>query len=430
MGVNAEDIVVCLCRILEFSIKTSHRFVQKHPFVSGSFLLSLLVYVFLPFILSFLAYSSPFLVCICILLRVFWTSEQSNVVKGDEERNNVALHKRSGSVEYGIAVNRNYYSSLRNQTSVRRNVKEKNKELDLQGGKKEGGKVLQAASNEYPIGKTAIEEKESYSFEHGESSSANDSKSKGIQNLDEHYSAFLDSARSHKFDVGGIELEADNTEEEDDDDEEEAHEDGNQAVEWTEDDQRNLMDLGISEIERNRRLESLIAKRRAKKLRRMQVERASIDLDSNIPPSQVAPIFVARNNPIGVPNILDEIERLEMPDSAPSILLPTRNPFDIPYDPLEEKPNLMGDSFDQEFMSAHKDMLYCRHESFSLGPSLPMETKQDRRDTKFVPLFVTEKGALEGPGYSRFKRHSSKTSFSIFRYLLLTILNSTYDQKN
>jgi hypothetical protein len=415
MGVNAEDIVVCLCTILQFSIKSSHRFVQNHPFVSVSLCFSLLVYVFLPFILSFLAYSSPFLVCIGILLRIFWTSEQSHIVKGDERRNNVLLHKKPGSVEYDHVVNRNDRSSLQNQTSVRRNVKEKNKELDLQSGKKEEDMVLQAASNEDPIGKTAIKEKESCSFEHGESSSTNKSASKDIQNLEE-LCALLDSERSEQtrqFDVGIIELETDNMEEADDDDEEEAQEDGNQAVEWTEDDQRNLMDLGISEIERNRRLESLIAKRRAKKLRRMQVERASIDLDS-IPPSQVAPIFVARNNPIDVPNILDEIERLKMPDSAPSILLPTRNPFDIPYDPLEEKPNLMGDSFDQEFMAAHKEMLFCRHESFSLGPSFPWEIKQDRRDTKFSHLFVTEKGALEGPEHSRFQRHPSKTSFSIF----------------
>jgi len=43
--------------------------------------------------------------------------------------------------------------------------------------------VLQAASNEDPIGKTAIKEKESSSFEHGESSSTNKSTTKCIQNL-------------------------------------------------------------------------------------------------------------------------------------------------------------------------------------------------------------------------------------------------------
>ncbi|KAI3440124.1 uncharacterized protein J3R85_003980 [Psidium guajava] len=43
---------------------------------------------------------------------------------------------------------------------------------------------------------------------------------------------------------------------------------------------------------------------------------------------------------VGLPPILG---------STPSILLPRRNPFDIPYDPNEEKPDLKGDSFQQEF---------------------------------------------------------------------------------
>jgi hypothetical protein len=425
MGIDARDIKDCACRILQISIKTSYRFVQKHPFVFGVFLFFFLIYIFLPFIFNFLFYSSPFLVCIAILLRIFWSSEQSHIqsVKGDEKRNNVILQEKSKSVEYDVVVDRNDFFSVQSQTSRRRNVKEKKKELDVQSGNKEEDIVLQTTPSENSISKTAIEEEECYSSEHGESSTANVSAAKDIQNLDENH-ALLDSEsqselessdgaeQTHKFDTGGIELEGDNMEEADDDEEEEAQEDGNNALEWTEDDQKNLTDLGLSELERNKRLESLIAKRRARKLFRMQVEKGLIDLDSN-PPGQIAPIFVAKNNPFDVPNLLDDIEGLKMPGSAPSILLPTGNPFDLPYDPLEEKPNLMGDSFHQEFMAAHqKDMLFCRHESFCLGPSLPLESKQDRHDAGFSPFFVTDKGALEGPGYSRFKRQSSKTSFS------------------
>ncbi|WVY89923.1 hypothetical protein V8G54_035437 [Vigna mungo] len=40
-----------------------------------------------------------------------------------------------------------------------------------------------------------------------------------------------------------------------------------------------------------------------------------------------------------------DFEGIQMPGSAPSAL---RSPFDIPYDPFEEKPNLTGDGFDQE----------------------------------------------------------------------------------
>lgn len=345
------------------------------------------------------------------------------------------LQEKSKSAEDDVVVNRNDGSHLQSHTSRRRNVKEKNKELDIQTGKRE--------ENENSTGKITMEEKEFHSSEHGESSFANILAAKGIQNVDDEHHALLDSEsrsehissdgaeQTRKFDNCGIELEADNMEEAEDDDEEEAQEDGNKALEWTEDDQKNLRDLGLSELERNRRLESLIAKRRARKLFRMQAEKGLIDLDSN-PQGQIAPI-VAKSNPFDVPNILEETGGLQMPSSAPSILLPTGNPFDLPYDPLEEKPNLMGGSFQQEFMSdSQKEMLFCRHESFQLGPSFPSESMQDRNGSKFNPPFVSEKGAqnLEGPGYSRFQMQSGKINFSFFflHFKILVIISS--DDKN
>jgi hypothetical protein len=78
-------------------------------------------------------------------------------------------------------------------------------------------------------------------------------------------------------------------------------------------------------------------------------------------------------------------------------LLPTQNPFDLPYEPFEEKPNLMADSFQQEFMADHlKEMLFCRHESFSLGYSPPLEN--------------TQLDQHEGTGYSRSKMQLGKTT--------------------
>ncbi|KAK9998834.1 hypothetical protein SO802_018437 [Lithocarpus litseifolius] len=415
MGIDARDVKVFVYRILEFSMKTGYRFVQKHPYAFGVFSFFFLLYIFFPLIFIILVYSSPFLVFIAVLLRTYWSSHQSHIssVKGDEKSSNVILQEKSRSAEDDVVVNRNDGSHLQSHTSRRRNVKEKNKELDIQIGKKE--------ENENSTGKITMEEKEFHSSEHGESSFANMLAAKGIQNVDDEHHALLDSEsrsehissdgaeQTRKFDNSGIELEADNMEEAEDDDEEEAQEDGNMALEWTEDDQKNLRDLGLSELERNRRLESLIAKRRARKLFRMQAEKGLIDLDSN-PQGQIAPI-VAKSNPFDVPNILEETEGLQMPSSAPSILLPTGNPFDLPYDPLEEKPNLMGGSFQQEFMSdSQKEMLFCRHESFQLGPSFPSESMQDRNGSKFNPPFVSEKGTLnlEGPGYSRFQMQSKK----------------------
>jgi hypothetical protein len=142
------------------------------------------------------------------------------------------------------------------------------------------------------------------------------------------------------------------------------------------------MDLGNSEIERNRRLEMLIARRKARK---------SFKMNSIAGSGPRHPVMVARSNTFHVSKSSDD----QIPGSAPSILLPTKNPFDLPYDPHEEKPNLMADSFHEEFMADHqKEFPFCRHESFSLGNSF-----QDNRQ-----------GQHEGRGYSRHKMQSGKTN--------------------
>ncbi|KAF8396300.1 hypothetical protein HHK36_017915 [Tetracentron sinense] len=192
-------------------------------------------------------------------------------------------------------------------------------------------------------------------------------------------------------------------------------EDGTESlVRWTEDDEKNLMDLGTSELERNQRLENLIARRRARKILRMEAEKNLIDLESNDLPFQIAPISTRRRNPFDLP--YDSIETMGLPPipgSAPSVLLPRRNPFDLPYDPHEEKPNLMGDSFQQEFVTFHqKDMHFRRHESFSLGASFSGELKQERHNTRFRPYFVMERVASEGMSYPTFQRQSSEISDS------------------
>ncbi|XP_057506258.1 uncharacterized protein LOC130789502 isoform X2 [Actinidia eriantha] len=203
----------------------------------------------------------------------------------------------------------------------------------------------------------------------------------------------------------------------DDDDEEEGEIQGGKdeavksAITWTEDDQKNLMDLGTSELERNQRLENLIARRRA---RRMMTEKNLIDLDSVDFPFNIARISTARCNPFDLPyGPNDNMGLPPIPGSAPSILLTRRNPFDIPYDPSEEKPDLKGDSFQQEFTSVPpKEMFFRRHESFNVGPSMFGPSKQERQEFTFKPYFVPERVALEGTSYSTFQRQSSELSDS------------------
>eukprot|EP00261_Vitis_vinifera_P020187 XP_010650934.2 PREDICTED: uncharacterized protein LOC104879531 [Vitis vinifera] len=289
---------------------------------------------------------------------------------------------------------RNEKSSLHTQTSKRRNEWDNDNLIGRSVPR--GGKL-----NEIQEGKGES------SLDGGDSSSLSSYDAEKVQRVDEKPDSEWGNGfdeRCRKFnDGGGSELEAESPEEAEDEDE--GHEYGHKAVEWTEDDQKNLMDLGTSEIERNKRLESLIAKRRARKLMKMRVEKDLIDLNSREQVGQIAPILIARNNLLHLPNDLGEAEDLPVPGSAPSVLLPGRNPFDLPYDPQEEKPNLLGDSFQQEFTMPHqKEMFFCRHESFTLGSFYSGENKQEPHSSKRCPDFIgTKTRALEGSGFSRFK---------------------------
>ncbi|XP_065854460.1 uncharacterized protein [Euphorbia lathyris] len=221
------------------------------------------------------------------------------------------------------------------------------------------------------------------------------------------------SEQSHRSKESDIESE-DGTEkahgeEDGDDDNEEEEEEGprgkDDAIKWTEDDQKNLMDLGTSDLERNIRLESLIVRRRARSNLKMLAEKNLIDLDGADLPHNI-PTITTRRNPFDFS--FDSID--DGPGSAPSILLPRRNPFDIPYDSNEEKPDLKGDSFQQEFSPVqHRDMVFRRHESFSVGPSV---LGGPRHDFRWKPYFVPERFGTEETSYNTFQRQLSGASDS------------------
>lgn len=207
------------------------------------------------------------------------------------------------------------------------------------------------------------------------------------------------------------EIEVADDENEDDDEEEEAQdmEDPKSAIIWTEEDQRNLMDLGSSELERNQRLESLIARRRSRKNMNFTDEKNLIDL---VTADYMPPISTARQNPFDLPNDNYDLGLPPIPGSAPSILLPRyrRNPFDLPYDPSEEKPDLTGDTFEPEIITSQpKETFFRRHESFNVGPSI---FGLNKKDTRFRPYFVPDVMAAEGTSYPPFQRHPSDLSDS------------------
>ncbi|GLT49195.1 hypothetical protein SLA2020_227720 [Shorea laevis] len=213
-----------------------------------------------------------------------------------------------------------------------------------------------------------------------------------------------------------IQGEEDHDEEEEEEEEGEVEkgdeEDGSKsAIKWTEDDQKNLMDLGTLELERNQRLENLIARRRARKSMKLMAEKNLIDLDGADLPFNITPISVTRRNPFDLPyDSCDNLGLPPIPGSAPSILQPRKNPFDLPYDSGEEKPDLKDDSFQQEFSTFHqREAFFRRHESFNVGPS---GLGGPRQDVKWKPYFVPERVATEGTGSHIFQRQLSEVSES------------------
>ncbi|CAM8877333.1 unnamed protein product [Rhodiola kirilowii] len=227
----------------------------------------------------------------------------------------------------------------------------------------------------------------------------------------------INSTAQRSVDGSSIESADDSENQEDDDGEDDNEEDAQSkkgegdkpGITWTEDDQKNLMDMGTSELERNQRLENLIARRRARKMMRLADEKNLIDLESTDLPFNVPHISTLRRNPFDGP--LDSYDMMGLPPipgSAPSILQPRKNPFDLPYDQNEEKPVLTGDNFAQDFIPPQRDAFFRRHESFSVGPST---LGNSRPEMRWKPYFVPERTAAE-EAYASIQRQLSEVSES------------------
>ncbi|XP_077232009.1 uncharacterized protein LOC143865836 [Tasmannia lanceolata] len=255
------------------------------------------------------------------------------------------------------------------------------------------------------------------------------------------------SSPSNESDGGSVELaeEAENQEEE-----EEAHEDQRDGtavmVTWTEDDEKNLKDLGTSEIERNQRLENLIAKRKARKNRRFESEKNLIELDSNESAHtgtsiseeltrlqfQIPSVSTTRHNPFDLPYGSDDISGLlPIPGSAPSVLLPRRNPFDLPYDHTSERGTLMGESLGQQesLTMQQREIYFRRHESFTLRASFPGEIRQEKNDVRLKPFFVLERFVSEEAAYTTYQRQLSDKSDSKMSSVPETDTSSVVDRE-
>lgn len=335
MGIDAKETGEILWKILGSSMNTSFKFMRNHPILSGVFMFLLALYIFLPSLLFFLIYSSPVLACAAMYAReklgLRFSSSGPNTCVG--EKNGVRCH-------------------LKQQRSVRRNARMKVEEWDSQTSEDEKDKVILTSLYNDLLGRTPHFEESPKAIE---DNVAEDNE----KTFNEEESRDLGDDNVEKPMFCNCEIK------------EEKYRELNGKGERSEE-MDNVNEHGISEIERNKRLESLIARRRARRLFRLALDqRNKLQAEETTSPTAQnnnLQITVPRNNNSNSfekrRNYPSEMG-LQIPGSAPSVLLKARNPFDIPYDPQEERPNLKGDSFDEEFsLFNRKDMFFCRHESF------------------------------------------------------------------
>ncbi|KAL3530848.1 hypothetical protein ACH5RR_010170 [Cinchona calisaya] len=359
MAISGKDIQDCMRKVGHLSMKFAWAFAKRHPYISCSLIFFILVYVCSPSLFWLLIYLSSFLFLAASIAKIYYGFGSAKNSKRDEKNSDAKPLRTSVLVKNDVHA----------QSVRRRKSKEIISSDDyLQSREEEKSTVFASTCNNDVVDKSALIEENTKTIrevgvdhsvkEHGECSSSS--------NRDQSHQG------SRGFDGGRGEIETDSSEEEGD---ERDREENNKAVQWTKDDQKNLMDLGISEMERNKRLESLIARRKVRKLMSLQARRALMKGGSSAPFGHITPLMVPRNNNLSYGQFTP------MPGSAPPVLLPMETPFDIPYEPQEEKPVLTGGSFDQEFLPLLQKDIFCRHESFSQGPFFPGEMQDYQQET-------------------------------------------------
>lgn len=202
---------------------------------------------------------------------------------------------------------------------------------------------------------------------------------------------------------------------------------------WTADDEKNLMDLGYSEMERNRRLEILMARRRSRKSIRFEIDNNLIDVDSNGGRSlddlsrfraQVPPIAVPRRNPFDLPY---DSEEAAIPGSAPSILHARKNPFDLPLEQPQDSGVPVHDNLNagESGTSPRRDMIFRRHESFNFGRT---DAIQERRFSRLRPYFVPETVEWNASNFQR--QFSDKSESKLSSVTESDVASSVADQED
>ncbi|XP_010535410.1 PREDICTED: uncharacterized protein LOC104810726 [Tarenaya hassleriana] len=371
MGIDVKDLGTVLWKILGCSLDLTLEFARTHPVFSSVSVFLLALYIFLPSVFYFLIYSSPVLACIVVYALEKLESRRLGQ-RNDEEKLPSSLEVEKSVDEKVVAR-----SHLIHQRSVRRNARMKVDKWDSHTSDDDDDKdkvILTSLYNDL-LGRTPH-------FEDSPKGVENDVEDKEEDSHKGDSSQIVKSSRPSYDNLGVLGVGKQILSSCETKEEEEGKEDKEVYGKEERSEQKNGGELRISEIE-SQRLESLIARRKARRLFKLALDQKNMTRGDETVSSthNILQISVPKNNRSFLGKHRDRASKdvigLQMPGSAPSVLLPVRNPFDIPYDPHEERPILKGDSFDLEFSAFNqKDLFFSRHESFCRPAHLSSETVQ------------------------------------------------------
>ncbi|KAL4558159.1 hypothetical protein LXL04_036357 [Taraxacum kok-saghyz] len=354
-------------KIVKIWWKTCLFYANKYPIPISILILFLLSYMFMPLVYKVIIYSSPIVGISFIVHKVLLHIDGKKVKKSeqDDKRKKFAKSRRSFKSKYGDRNHLTRRHSRRKSGNINYNDSDFVNNDDIFN--KSLMELLADRSlidkNPKNIGEVNLESVNG----RGECSSSDYYGNYGNTN----------DAKKDKIERDYWDTSAD-----------EGYGSQDKAVKWAEDDQKYDMDLGLLETERNKRLEGMMQRRRSKKnlLKNEETTRNNNN-------GQMSAIKVVKINPFLEKDLCGKNE----PGSAPSALLATHNPFDLPYDPHEEKPDLSGDDFHEEFTRGHhKEAMFCRHQSFSLGAFAHPDATHDNRKMSFYQNLATKRFTYAG----------------------------------
>ncbi|KAG2622807.1 uncharacterized protein LOC120696610 [Panicum virgatum] len=197
-------------------------------------------------------------------------------------------------------------------------------------------------------------------------------------------STFIDNLNS-SLDDDEDELEEDGELSSDEDRAEEKKDDGNN---W-----KDFMDTNSSDMENNENMENLMERRKAKNILKFELDRKLMDMQAAdaIQKMEEASRFHVQVPSISTPRPSEEIVELpQIPDSAPSVLLPWRKPFDVPFDQIVDCNSHLQETWTSRtcFPSTQRrkhDNLYLRQSTYlrhhnGIKPEKPEVSEKDAGD--------------------------------------------------